>query len=131
MPEVAAPPRPLSIALLAISAFVIVTTEFLVVGLLPALARELHISISTAGQRVTLFAFTVTLFGPFLTAALSHVERKRPFIAIMFVFAAAKTHAIGWRGAFAGLAMLSLLMTALLAALMPARGPTACASRRS
>ncbi|WP_198391753.1 hypothetical protein [Burkholderia ubonensis] len=71
------------------------------------------------------------LFGPFLTAALTHVEHKRPFIAIMFVFAAANTHAIGWRGAFAGLAMLSLLMTALVAALMPARGPKACASRRS
>ncbi|KVP32483.1 MFS transporter [Burkholderia ubonensis] len=119
MPEVAAPPRPLSIALLAISAFVIVTTEFLIVGLLPALARELRISISTARQRVTLFAFTVMLFGPFLTAALSHVERKRLFIALMFVFAAANTHAIGWRGAFAGIAMLSLLMTALLAALCP------------
>ncbi|OMG71932.1 MFS transporter [Burkholderia ubonensis] len=189
MPDLAAAPRTLSIALLAISAFVIVTTEFLIVGLLPALARDLRISISTAGQLVTLFAFTVMLFGPFLTAALSHVERKRLFIAIMFVFAAANTlaalapnpwvlaiarfipalllpvfwgtasetasqlaapgqagravsqvylgiaaatlfgiplgtvaaNAIGWRGAFAGLAMLSLLMTALLAAFMPAR----------
>ncbi|KUZ68311.1 MFS transporter [Burkholderia ubonensis] len=189
MSDLDAAPRTLSIALLAISAFVIVTTEFLIVGLLPALARDLRISISTAGQLVTLFAFTVMLFGPLLTAALSHVERKRLFIAIMFVFAAANTlaalapnpwvlaiarfipalllpvfwgtasetasqlaapgqagravsqvylgiaaatlfgiplgtvaaNAIGWRGAFAGLAMLSLLMTALLAAFMPAR----------
>ncbi|KWF16310.1 MFS transporter [Burkholderia ubonensis] len=95
MPDLAAPPRPLSIALLAIFAFVTVTTEFLIVGLLPALARDLRISISTAGQLVTPFAFTVMLFGPFLTAALSHVAHKRPFIAIMFVFAAANTHAIG------------------------------------
>ncbi|KVX18129.1 hypothetical protein WL02_13680 [Burkholderia ubonensis] len=99
--------------------------------MLPALARDLRISISTAGQLVTPFAFTVMLFGPFLTAALSHVERKRPFIAIMFVFAAANMHAIGWRGAFAGLAMLSLLMAALVAAFLPARGRKACASRRS
>ncbi|OJA44429.1 hypothetical protein BGV66_21320 [Burkholderia ubonensis] len=56
MPDLAAPPRPLSIALLAISEFVIVTTEFLIAGLLPALARDLRISISTAGQLVTLFA---------------------------------------------------------------------------
>ncbi|KVN85101.1 MFS transporter [Burkholderia ubonensis] len=131
MPDLAAPPRPLTIALPAISAFVFVTTEFLIVGLLPALARDLRISISTAGQLVTPFAFTVMLFGPFRTAALSHVERKRPFIAIMLVFAAANTHAIGRRGAFAGLAMLSLLMAALLSAFMPARGPKACASRRS
>jgi MFS transporter, DHA1 family, inner membrane transport protein len=78
-----------SIAMLAISAFVIVTTEFLIVGLLPALARDLNISISSAGQLVTLFAFTVMLFGPPLTAALSHFERKRLFVAIMIVFAAA------------------------------------------
>ncbi|MBN3821410.1 MFS transporter, partial [Paraburkholderia sp. Se-20369] len=81
--------RALSIALLAISAFVIVTTEFLIVGLLPMLARDLKLSIAAAGQLVTLFAFTVMLFGPFLTAALSHVERKRLFVAIMAVFAAA------------------------------------------
>lgn len=79
----------LSIAILAFSAFLIVTTEFLMVGLLPALARDLDISISVAGQLVTLFAFTVMIFGPPLTAALSHLDRKRLFIAILLIFAAA------------------------------------------
>lgn len=78
-----------SIAILAVAAFVIVTTEFLIVGLLPALSRGLGISISVAGQLVTLFAFTVMLFGPVLTGLLSHVDRKRLFVAIMLVFAAA------------------------------------------
>ncbi|MBB3979925.1 putative MFS family arabinose efflux permease [Rhizobium azooxidifex] len=78
----------LSIAILAVAAFVIVTTEYLIVGLLPSLARDLEISISAAGQLVTLFAFTVMLFGPVLTALLSHLERKRLFIAILLVFAA-------------------------------------------
>lgn len=77
-----------SVLILAISAFVIVTTEFLIVGLLPAMARDLSISISAAGQLVTLFAFTVMLFGPLLTAWLSHIERKRLFVAILLVFAA-------------------------------------------
>ena len=75
------------IAILAVAAFVIVTTEFLIVGLLPDLARELRISISAAGQLVTLFAFTVMLFGPLLTGLLSHVERKRLFVAILLIFA--------------------------------------------
>ncbi|UBM24141.1 MFS transporter [Pseudomonas sp. p1(2021b)] len=79
----------LSITILAFSAFLIVTTEFLIVGLLPSLARELDISISVAGQLVTLFAFTVMVFGPPLTAALSHLDRKKLFIAILLVFAAA------------------------------------------
>ena len=79
----------LSIAILAVAAFIIVTTEFLIVGLLPALARDLDISISLAGQLVTLFAFTVMLFGPLLTALLSHIGRKQLFVAILMVFAAA------------------------------------------
>jgi predicted MFS family arabinose efflux permease len=74
--------------LLAVAAFVIVTTEFLIVGLLPALARDLHIAVATAGQLVTLFAVVVMLCGPFLTAWLANVERKRLFIAILLLFAA-------------------------------------------
>ncbi|WP_204352619.1 MFS transporter [Salinicola halophilus] len=83
--------RGLSILLLAISAFVIVTTEFVIVGLLPSLARDLDVSISTAGQLVTLFAFTVMLFGPILTSLVSHFDRKRLFVAILVLFAAANT----------------------------------------
>ncbi len=79
----------LAIALLAISAFVIVTTEFIIVGLLPGLARDLGISVSSAGWLVTLFAFTVMLFGPLLTGLVSHFDRKRLFVVLLLVFAAA------------------------------------------
>ena len=78
----------LAIVILAFAAFVVVTTEFLIVGLLPALARDLGVSISNAGLLVTLFAFTVMAFGPVLTVFLSHVERKRLFVTIMVIFAA-------------------------------------------
>lgn len=77
----------LSVVLLAVSAFVMVTTEFIIVGLLPGIARDLGISVSAAGQFVTLFAFTVMLAGPFLTAMVSHFERKRLFVFILAVFA--------------------------------------------
>jgi DHA1 family inner membrane transport protein len=80
--------RGLAVLLLAISAFVIVTTEFIIVGLLPGLARDLDISTAVAGQLVTLFAFTVMLAGPFLTAMVSHFERKRLFVVILVIFAA-------------------------------------------
>jgi DHA1 family inner membrane transport protein len=76
------------ILIMAVAAFIIVTTEFLIVGLLPSLARDLDISIALAGQVVTLFAFTVMLFGPYLTARLAHVERKKLFTLILLVFAA-------------------------------------------
>jgi predicted MFS family arabinose efflux permease len=81
----------LTVLLLAFSAFVIVTTEFIIVGLLPALARDLGLSIAVAGQLVTLFAFTVMLFGPILTALVSHFDRKRLFIAILAIFAVSNT----------------------------------------
>ena len=176
-----------SVAILAVAAFVIVTTEFLIVGLLPALARDLGISVTSAGQLVTLFAVVVMLCGPFLTAALANIDRKRLFIDILVLFAASNglaaiasniwvlalarllpalalpvfwgtasetaaqiagpekggravatvylgisaamlfgiplgtlaSDAIGWRGAFALLAALSLLIAVLIAISMP------------
>ncbi|MCQ3033653.1 MFS transporter [Pseudomonas syringae] len=78
----------LAIAMLALAGFVIVTTEFLIIGMLPGMARDLGISISDAGLLVTLFAFTVMLFGPPLTAMLSHLDRKKTFVAILLIFAA-------------------------------------------
>ena len=81
--------RTTAIAILATAAFILVTTEFLIVGLLPAMAADLSISISQAGLLVTLFAFTVMLFGPLLTAWVAHIERKRLFVAILLIFAGA------------------------------------------
>ncbi|UXH77998.1 MFS transporter [Roseateles amylovorans] len=78
-----------SIVILAIAAFVIVTTEFLMVGLLPALARDLGVTVSAAGQLVTLFAVVVMVFGPVLTAWLSHRERKGLFLSVLVLFAVA------------------------------------------
>ena len=52
-----------AIIILALAAFVIVSTEFLIVGLIPALARDFGVSVPQAGQLVALFAFTVMLAG--------------------------------------------------------------------
>ncbi|QEU01937.1 MFS transporter [Pseudomonas oryzihabitans] len=72
---------------LTLAAFVIVTTEFIIVGLLPALSRDLGISVAMAGQLVTLFAFTIALAGPFMTAWLSRYERRRLFVVMALAFA--------------------------------------------
>lgn len=87
VPTAPAEGRTTSIVILATAAFILVTTEFLIVGLLPAMARDLSISISQAGLLVTLFAFTVMSFGPLLTAWVAHIERKRLFVIILLVFA--------------------------------------------
>ncbi|SDT02841.1 Predicted arabinose efflux permease, MFS family [Pseudomonas asplenii] len=76
----------LAILLLSAAGFTVLTTEFVIVGLLPAIARDLQVSIPQAGLLVTLFAFTVAAFGPFLTAYFSRFERRRLFISILVIF---------------------------------------------
>jgi len=77
------------ILLLSAAGFTVLTTEFVIVGLLPAIARDLHVSVSQAGLLVTLFAFTVAALGPFLTAYCARFERKRLFVTILLLFAVA------------------------------------------
>ncbi|HEX3574256.1 MAG TPA: MFS transporter [Rhodopila sp.] len=74
---------------LATAGFAVVTTEFVIVGLLPMLADSFGITVSQAGLLVTLFAFTVALFGPLLTIAASRIERRALFATIMALFAGA------------------------------------------
>jgi len=74
------------IYLLSAAGFTVLTTEFVIVGLLPAMARDLGVTISQAGLLVTLFAFTVAATGPFLTALLSRFDRKRLFILTLVLF---------------------------------------------
>lgn len=84
----ASPPRSLlPIYLLAAAGFTVLTTEFVIVGLLPPMARDLRVSVPQAGLLVTLFALTVGVAGPFLTAALAHYERKTVFVATLLLFA--------------------------------------------
>lgn len=71
---------------LAISAFGIGTTEFVIMGLLPDLARSLDVSIPKAGTLVSAYALSVTFGSPFLALALSHVDRKKTLLALMSVF---------------------------------------------
>ncbi|BBH24150.1 putative MFS-type transporter YtbD [Paenibacillus baekrokdamisoli] len=78
----------LALLALAVSAFAIGTTEFISVGLLPLIAEDLHISVTTAGLTVTLYALGVMLGAPILTALTSKISRKTLLFWIMIVFIA-------------------------------------------
>ncbi|RNB91292.1 MFS transporter [Brevibacillus fluminis] len=71
---------------LAVSAFAIGTTEFISVGLLPLIASDLHISVTTAGLTVSLYALGVTFGAPVLTSLTSNMSRKWLLLWIMIVF---------------------------------------------
>ncbi|WP_379138890.1 MFS transporter [Paenibacillus sp. sgz500958] len=76
----------LALLALAVSAFAIGTTEFISVGLLPLIAENLHISVTTAGLTVTLYALGVTFGAPVLTSLTTGISRKTLLLAIMAVF---------------------------------------------
>ncbi|MCQ6256969.1 MFS transporter [Pseudomonas sp. Q11] len=81
----------LSVFLLSAAGFTVLTTEFIIVGLLPSIARDLQVTIAQAGLLVTLFAFTVAAFGPFLTAWFARFERRKLFICVLVMFGLANT----------------------------------------
>ncbi|MER2060354.1 MAG: MFS transporter, partial [Niallia sp.] len=76
----------LALIALAISAFAIGTTEFISVGLLPLIAEDFHVGITTAGLTVSIYALGVTIGAPVLTAITSNISRKSLLLWIMFVF---------------------------------------------
>lgn len=82
-----AQPSLLPILLLSAAGFSILTTEFIIVGVLPGIARDLQVTIPQAGLLVTLFAFTVALVGPMLVALLSRFPRKPLFVLTLLLFA--------------------------------------------
>jgi len=76
----------LALLALAVSAFAIGTTEFISVGLLPLIANDLRIPVTTAGLTVSLYALGVTFGAPILTSLTSSMSRKTLLQWIMIVF---------------------------------------------
>ncbi|MFD0049676.1 MFS transporter [Actinomycetes bacterium NPDC127524] len=76
----------LALLALAVSAFAIGTTEFISVGLLPLISNDMHISVTTAGLTVSLYALGVTFGAPILTSLTSNMPRKTLLLLIMIVF---------------------------------------------
>ncbi|MEH7109309.1 MFS transporter [Bacillus sp. JJ1764] len=71
---------------LATSAFAIGTTEFISVGLLPLIAGDLNVPVTTAGLTVSLYALGVTFGAPVLTSITSSMSRKALLLWIMIIF---------------------------------------------
>ena len=71
---------------LAISAFGIGTTEFVIMGLLPDVARDLRVSISSAGLLITGYALGVAIGAPIMAMLTARLPRKRALLVLMLVF---------------------------------------------
>ncbi|MEV6395325.1 MFS transporter [Streptomyces sp. NPDC051907] len=77
---------PLALLALAIGAFGIGTTEFVIMGLLPEVAADFGVSIPTAGFLVTGYALGVVLGAPLMTMLGTKVSRKRMLMLLMGLF---------------------------------------------
>lgn len=71
---------------LAIAAFGIGTSEFIIMGLLPNLAEDFHVSIPKAGALVSGYALSVTIGAPLVAIATARLERKLALLLLMGVF---------------------------------------------
>lgn len=82
---------PLALLALAIGAFGIGTTEFVIMGVLPQVAGDFGVSIPTAGWLVTGYALGVVFGAPLLTVLGTKVSRKKMLMFLMGLFVVGNT----------------------------------------
>ncbi|MFE2873520.1 MFS transporter [Embleya sp. NPDC059259] len=79
---------PLALLALAIGAFGIGTTEFVIMGLLPEIAADYGVSIPSAGLLVTGYAIGVVIGAPLMTVLGTRIGRKTMLMVLMGLFVA-------------------------------------------
>lgn len=79
-------PFPISILSLTVGAFAIGMTEFVIMGILPNVANDLQVSISTAGQLITMYALGVAVGAPILTILTQRIPQKNLLCLLMILF---------------------------------------------
>lgn len=77
---------PLALLALAVGAFGIGTTEFVMMGLLPDVADDLHVSLPAAGHLVSAYALGVVIGAPLLAAVTARMSRRTVLIGLMALF---------------------------------------------
>lgn len=102
---------PLALFCLTAGAFAIGMTEFVIMGLLPNVARDLDVTIAQAGQLITGYALGVALGAPILTIATSKIAQKQLLCLLMVIFIIGNL--VGALAPSYGLLMGSRLVTAL------------------
>ncbi|MBV8649313.1 MFS transporter [Paludibacterium sp.] len=102
---------PLALWALTISAFAIGTTEFVIVGLIPTLAADLHVSLPSAGLLVSLYALGVAFGAPVLTALTGRLPRKTLLLGLMLLFTAGNL--LAWRAPGYDTLVLARVLTGL------------------
>jgi DHA1 family inner membrane transport protein len=78
--------RWLAVFALALGGFGIGTTEFVAMGLLPDIAKNLGITEPTAGHVISAYALGVVVGAPLIASLTARMERKKLLLGLMVVF---------------------------------------------
>ncbi|RID84009.1 MFS transporter [Peribacillus asahii] len=76
----------LKVFILALSTVAVGLVELIIGGILPTIANNLNISLSSAGQLITVFALIYAVSGPVLLVITSKMERKKLYLTSLFIF---------------------------------------------
>ncbi len=76
----------LFIFILTLGVFAIINTEMGVVGILPLIADNFHVSVSKAGLLVSLFALAVAIAGPTMPLLFSGINRRTVMLLVLGIF---------------------------------------------
>jgi DHA1 family inner membrane transport protein len=71
---------------LLLASFGIGTTEYVIVGLLPNIARDLQISIPEAGMLITSYSLSVAIGSPLLAILIASFPRRIALLLLMLLF---------------------------------------------
>ncbi|MFD4633605.1 MFS transporter [Streptomyces sp. NPDC058284] len=77
---------PRAVYVLALGIFAMVTSEFVVAGLMPQMADGLDATIPEIGYLITAFAAAMALGGPFLTVAVLRMRQKSALMLLFGIF---------------------------------------------
>src|SRR5665213_2264767 len=71
---------------LFLSAFAICTAEFIIAGLLPAIAHDLAVDIPTAGLLISGYALGVAIASPVFALLTGSMQRRPLMVVLMLIF---------------------------------------------
>lgn len=87
-PTASAPrPRlPLVVYVLALGTFLMLTTEFVVAGILPEMSADLNVSLARAGMLITVFAIGMIIGAPLMAMLTLRLSKRLTLVLALVVF---------------------------------------------
>ncbi|MEU3140882.1 MFS transporter [Nocardiopsis alba] len=102
---------PFVIYVLALGTFLMLTTEFVVAGILPDIAADLRVSVARAGTLITVFAIGMIVGAPLMAMLTLRMPRRVTLMLALGVFAVG--HVIVAVGSDFGVLLAARFLTAL------------------